>query len=195
MFIVGFNGPPESGKDTVAEYLADHMDRQGVTLPVRMESLSLPLRKIAYAMVDWQGELDGENYAQFKSTHFGLLGKDGRQLMIDVSEKFLKPTYGIEVMAKLLLERNEGFHGVLLIRDMGFQIEVNPLEKAVGPGNICIVQVHRNGKTFENDSREWVRASWDSRNMAIANISNLNHLATEAGRVYGRLVNQMGWVL
>ncbi len=194
MYIVGFNGPPESGKDTLAEMLAEHMNKQGVTLPVRFESLSLPLRKIAYAMVDWPGELDGPAYADFKRTEFPRLGTDGRHIMIDASERFLKVVYGIDVMAQLLLERNEGFHGVLLIRDCGFQCEVSPLEQAVGAANLYMNRVTRAGKTFAdlNDSREFVQAT----NMNyVSNDGTLDDLRVEAGRIYGRLVNQLGWKL
>lgn len=201
MYIVAFNGPPESGKDTMADMLADHMDKQGVSLPVRMESLSLPLRKIAYSTVGYptfpESMLAGEWYASFKRAHFRLLGVTGRQLMIDVSEKFLKPTYGIEVMAKLLLERNEGFHGILLIRDSGFQIEVDPLIQAVGHTNLYVANVERKGKTFANDSREWVHHPMFRQGYqgAYRNNGSLDDLRTEAGRLYGRLVNNLGWKL
>lgn len=194
MYIVAFNGPPESGKDTLAEMLADHMDAQGVTLPVRVESLSLPLRHIAYAMVG--RTYDESTYADFKREYFAQLDRDGRHLMIDASEQFLKPTYGIEVMAKLLLDRNKDFTGVLLLRDSGFQIEVDPLIRAVDRENCCVVRVIREGKSFEalNDSREFVQhPSGDRRMMVIANNGTLDDLRTEAGRIYGRLVNQYGW--
>lgn len=195
MFVVGFNGPPESGKDTMAEMLADHMDKQGITLPVRMESLSMPLRKIAYTMVGWpMDSLDGAQYAAFKTTWFPQFNAHGRQIMIDVSERFLKPTYGIEVMAKMLLTRNENFPGVLLVRDCGFQIEVDPIAKAIGVRNLFLAQVHRTGKDFSNDSREWVYNP-DGGFMRVENNSGFDDLRTEAGRLYGRLVNQMGWVL
>ena len=198
MYIVGFNGPPESGKDTLAELLATHMDKQGVTLPVRFESLSIPLRKLAYTMVGITTEipaiLDGDFYSEFKSRHFPSLNRTGRQLMIDVSERFLKPTYGLEVMAQLLLERNEGFPGILLVRDLGFQCEVDPLVRAVGEDNLAIVSVCRAGKTFEGDSREWVDTRPD-RVTRIHNNGTIDDLRTEAGRIYGRLVNQYGWKL
>lgn len=194
MYIVGFNGPPRSGKDTLAEMLADKMDKSGVTLPVRMESLSLPLREIAYAMTGWAGSLDGENYEQFKTTHFKAFGKSGRHIMIDVSEQFLKPVYGIEIMAQLLIQRNIEFGpAVLLIRDCGFQIEVNPLESWVGRENLYMANVFREGCDFSNDSREYVHTS--GRMHQVINDGTLDDLRVEAGRIYGRLVNQCGWVL
>lgn len=195
MYIVGFNGPPRCGKDTLAEMLANHMDHQGVVLPVVPESLSLPLREIAYAMSGWHGSTDGENYERFKVTHFEQFGKDGRQLMIDVSERFLKPTYGQQVMANLLIARNKshGFPAVLLIRDCGFQCEVDPLESWVGVDNLYMVNLFRDGCDFSNDSREYVHTN--GKMHQVYNNSTLDDLETEAGRIYGRLVNQCGWKL
>lgn len=201
MYIVGFNGPPESGKDTLAEMLADHMDKQGVTIPVIQCSLSTPLRCIAYGMAGWDGKrLEGDDYAEFKRTEFPLLGVTGRQLMIDASEKFLKPTYGEDVMARLFLSSHTGPYlvkeKVLLIRDSGFQVEVDPLIQAVGGDNLAIINVQREGKDFSNDSREWVfHPDPERRQYVVQNNGTLDDLRTEAGRIYGRLVNQCGWKL
>lgn len=193
MYIVAFNGPPRSGKDTLAEMLANHMDAQGVTMMVVPESLSFPLREIAYTMTGWIGSPDGPNYEQFKTTHFKAFGKDGRQIMIDVSERFLKPTYGMEIMANLLIARNSNIGpAIILIRDSGFQIEIDPLIRWVGEDNLFVVSVNRDGTTFDGDSREWVT----HKHMAMFNNNGtLDDLATEAGRVYGRLVNNLGWKL
>lgn len=196
MYVVLFNGPPECGKDTVSRMLVEHMEKQGVTCAVKEESLSMPLRHIAYAMTQYKGEYEGEDYARFKCTKFPAFGgKTGRQLMIDVSESFLKPTYGIEVMAEMLIARNEKFDGVLLIRDGGFQIEVNPLIQHYGEDNIYVVRVHRPGKDFFGDSRERVYHPVSRCQMDLWNHAGLDDLRTEAGRIYGRLVNQMGWRL
>jgi len=194
MYVVAFNGPPKCGKDTLSQLLVEYLDSR-VTVPVKQESLSFPLRRIAYAMTDWNAPLDGPGYEDFKLTHFGEFGKDGRQLMIDVSEKFLKPTYGIPVMAKMLTTRNLGFEGLLLIRDSGFQVEVNELIDIYGAANVYVVNVMRNGCDFSNDSREWVSHRRSGNQMQVNNNFTLDDLATEAGRIYGRLVNQLGWIL
>jgi hypothetical protein len=194
MYIVGFNGPPESGKDTFAQFVADALDARGCTLPVKPESLSLPLRRIAYQMVG--RDYNEVTYESFKRQNFAALNRTGRQLMIDVSERFLKPTYGIEVMTKMLIERNAGFPGVLLIRDMGFQIEVDPLIRWAGEKNVFIVLVHRPGKSFDGDSREWVThtRSWGSK--LIHNNSDLSTLRVLADHfVETHLVGRLGWSL
>src|SRR3546814_15063132 len=83
--------------------------------------------------------------------------------------------------------------GILLIRDCGFQIEVDPLEEWVGVENLYMVNLFREGCDFTNDSREYVHTN--GKMHQVYNDSTLDHLQTEAGRIYGRLVNQCGWKL
>ena len=96
-------------------------------------------------------------------------------------------------MANLLIARNSNIGpAIILIRDSGFQIEIDPLIRWVGEDNLFVVSVNRDGTTFDGDSREWVT----HKHMAMFNNNGtLDDLATEAGRVYGRLVNNLGWKL
>src|SRR3546814_7169155 len=119
--------------------LSNHMDKHQVTLPVKFESLSLPLRHIAHAVVGRTYEESG--YEAFKEEWFDLLQSDGRHLMIDSSESFLKQCYGQDVMARLLIQRNLDFERILLIRDCGFQIEDDPLKEWVGVENLYMVNL------------------------------------------------------
>jgi hypothetical protein len=193
MYVVGFNGPPQCGKDTLAALLADYMDTEGrVTKPVKQESLSLPLRHIAYAMV-------GESYSPatyevFKVTPFAEFGCTGRQLMIDVSERFLKPIYAPTVMADLLLRRNADFPGVLLVRDMGFQIEADTIALHPSCEGFCLVQIHREDCGFQNDSRSYIHTPGDI-SLGVHNNSTLEVLAEEAAQIFQFLVDELGWKL
>lgn len=201
MYIVAFNGPPQCGKDTLAGMLAAHMDSQRVSAPALLENLSYPLRVIAYSMV-------GKNYAEsrlslaipyesFKKRYFEQFARTGRELMIDVSERFLKQVYEPEIMAKMLLARLENVpsNTVVLLCDSGFQLEVDPLIRECGSENVCIVQVHRPGLDFLNDSREWVHHPDPHMQLGVNNDLDLAHLRTEAGRICERLVNRVGWTL
>ena len=192
MYIVGFNGPPRSGKDTMARMLAEHMDSQGVTLPVKEVSLSTPLRRIAYQMAGFEGALEGPEYERFKEVWFSTFDRTGRELMIDVSEKFLKSCYGQQVMADLLWQELGGFPGVVLIRDTGFQVELESLAKNIGHRRVYLARLHRAGCDFSSDSREYVSHPFAHD---YHNDWSLDVLRTEAGRIYGRLVNQMGWTI
>lgn len=193
MYIVGFNGPPQSGKDSLAIALAEKIELLH-DIPIKIDWLSLPLRKIAYAMVDVPYTL--YSYEGFKNEKFPQFdGATGRQLMIDVSESFLKKLYGIEVMAQMLIERNRDFNGLLLVPDCGFQIEVEPLIRFGTFGSFYLAQVYREGTSFENDSRERVYHPDTRMQSAFYNDGSLEQwVNTEATRLYGRLVNQAGWV-
>lgn len=202
MYLLGFNGPPRCGKDSLAKAFADYLDDKGCTLPVRVEYLSEPMRHIAYAMIGFKGQLKGSDYEYFKGAHWPQFDRDGRHLMIDVSESFMKPLYGLDIFARMLLERVKGFHGIVLVPDSGFQCEVSPLIESLGPDNVVIARVHRTETVGNltrkydfadmNDSREWVGAPLETD---LTNEGTLEDLKTEAGRLYGRLVNRMGWVI
>src|SRR3546814_7749146 len=69
MYIVGFNGPPRSGKDTLAEMLANHMDKHQVTLPVKFESLRLPLRNLAHDVVGGSEEHTSELHTLIRHSY------------------------------------------------------------------------------------------------------------------------------
>jgi hypothetical protein len=195
MYFVCFNGPPYSGKDTFARMFAEHVDSLGITTPVIEVSLSSPLRRIAYMMV---GRLYvPETYDEFKKETFPQFGGvTGRQLMIDVSERFLKLCYGQDIMVKMLLNelQEAGFpdSGVVLVRDSGFQCEVDPLIDAVGAENLYVARVVRDGCSFKGDSREWV---YHDNAHVWYNGGTLERLRTKAPRLLNILVNDLGWKL
>jgi hypothetical protein len=183
---------------TLSDVMARHMDSQGVSTPVIEVSLSSPLRRIAYAMVNRVYDpSDHEGYTKFKDEAFPQFGCTGRRLMIDISERFLKNEYGISVMARILLDDLREFppypfNGVALIRDCGFQCEINPLVDVVGADNLMIVRVNRPGYDFSRDSREWVthKHVYEADNSA-----GLTELKSQAETLYTCLTQFLGWKL
>ena len=195
MHIVCFNGPPRSGKDTLANLLAEVIESESASPPpIFPVSLSTPLRHIAYSMVGRR--YDDSTYEAFKNEYFERLDRTGRQLMIDASESFLKPTYGQAVMADLLIQQLRAFpsNALVLVRDSGFQVEVDPLIAEVGVSNLMVVQVHRTGCNFDNDSREFVFHP-DHRQGAVWNNGGIPELRQEAQRLYLRLMSQYRWAV
>lgn len=195
MYVVGFNGPPRSGKDTLARMLKEYAESVGTSIPFVEVSLSHPLRKLAYTMTGNENlDLDGPDYERFKETKFDRFGVTGRQLMIDVSERFLKPCYGQSVMADLLMTQYPiDTSCVLLIRDNGFQCEMDPILQEVGGNNFFVVRVQREGTTFDGDSREWVYHPSYQCNLTVHNDSDLDSLRFKAELIFHNLVNQFGW--
>lgn len=197
MYIIAFNGPPRSGKDTFAEMVGKVVEStREVPGPILLTSLSNPLRHIAYGMVGRAYHGNAANYESFKEEYFERLDRTGRQLMIDASERFLKPTYGETVMADLLIQsiRHLPNNALVLVRDSGFQCEVDPLIREVGPENLCVTHVVRDGCSFENDSREWVYHPTGFQGK-IYNNSNLDALRIKAVKFVTHLRNEHGWAI
>jgi hypothetical protein len=85
-FIIGFNGPPRSGKDTLATAVMDLLDKEGVTtVPVHRLALAATMRNGAAATLGMN--LTDRQYSEIKDKPLPLLnGGTFRQFMIDMSE-------------------------------------------------------------------------------------------------------------
>jgi DnaJ-class molecular chaperone len=153
MYFIALNGPPGCGKDTAAEMLQHHAQRWGYG--VNLEKLANPIRQMAYAMV---GGGEDRQYDDFKLRTHAPFQRTGRQLMIDISESFMKEQYGKSIFAELLLQRcSRKAAGVIhIVSDAGFQQEVSYLA-ALGH-EVVTVNILRPGCNFDGDSRQWVRS-------------------------------------
>jgi hypothetical protein len=125
-FVIGFNGPPRVGKDTIATALLELLDREGVTnLPIHRQALAAPLRNACAALLGWS--LTDKQYTEVKDKLIPELGVTFRQFMIDMSETFLKPKYQKDALSRLLHARNaiwwDKIPSIMVITDIGFREE------------------------------------------------------------------------
>ncbi len=184
MKIVGFSGPPRSGKDTLAKGLAWCLRHRG--LQTEIISLSLPMRLTVFSMLGI--DYSPETYEASKDNPIAL--PDGRvttirQEMIALSEQHAKPRLGQDCWARALERRIDRPKDVVLIPDMGFPVEHDFFMEAFGSQNCYWVHVYRDGKDFSNDSRGYVGEGHP--------IYNNGDPDDEARRILGRLLNQMKW--
>lgn len=187
-YLIGFAGPPRSGKDTLARHLAAIIeDRHGIQ--PQLIACSTPMREVVYCMLG----------IPYSVTHYdthkdipqpGLGGKSIRQAMIALSEDHVKPTYGHQFWGMAALARRwDPKPAVVIITDCGFDAEVELFTGEYGMANVVYPQISRVGCSFEGDSRSYVGTP--GRTTSIINDGTPE---VEAGRIYGRLVNQFGWV-
>lgn len=184
--LVGFSGPPRSGKDTLGNLLAGILREKGV--PVEVLALSLPMRLAVYGYLGW--EYSDEHYEANKDRRFATaLGRSTsvREEMIALSETHVKPRLGHGWWANALLNRSHIPEGVIIVTDMGFRAEYDVFNEMLGAPQCAWVQVHREGHDFSGDSRRYIGTG--------CVIHNNDDPATEARRIYGRLVNQYHWSL
>jgi hypothetical protein len=160
--IVLFNGPPEAGKDTLSVELA-----QALNAPIALGRMSAPLKRGACALYD----IDPEEFAQMPKDEPSekLLGQTPRQVQIELSENFLKPKHGDEVMGRIMVNslrelieacRQENLEvGYVAVPDSGFHCELPPLVKEFGAESMVMIRLHRKDKDFARDSRSYVDPS------------------------------------
>lgn len=143
-----FNGPPGSGKDT----LADLVERHYQCAHVRFKDGLVPLVLAAYRVdqawftAHYTRELKDQPCAE-------LAGMSPRQALINMSENVIKPAFGDAAFGLIAAKRITD--QLTVFSDGGFVSELQPIVDLLGARHVLIVQLTRHGCTFENDSRTY----------------------------------------
>lgn len=206
MKVVGFSGPPHCGKDSIAKEIdRTYWDLADAESPqVVIMSLAWYMREMGMTLLGHDPD-DDSLYAELKEERQELLERTPefltpgtryerdtlRQFMIELSERFIKPRYGQDFWARRLYQdlMEEGFDDdtIFLVPDFGFQVEPQFFMEKLGPENVLIVQVAREGCDFSKDSRSYVGAD---HNLALENNATLGWAAQQ---VVAKMTN-MGWL-
>ena len=161
-YIVGFSGPPGSGKDSTAKVLAEKLRLQ-TTMPVEVVSLTAPLRDIATRVFGLDKMASGaeelralyEKYKDVKREEFR--GDSIRRFMIELSERFMKPRYGKAIWAQLMLDAfSPKRPRILLVTDLGFLEEVEFFQQWTYAEKVACVELERAGCDWAGDSRNYI---------------------------------------
>lgn len=151
--VVILNGPPGCGKDTIGAFAADDWGFASL-------SFKQPMYAIAAATIGMTTEEFLQNYdnREWKEKLIPEWGnKSVRDLMIAVSETYIKPFYGDDYFGRNVafnIKRMAPFVRDYVITDGGFYSEVDALIKE--DIEVYIVHMFREGCTFEGDSRNYV---------------------------------------
>lgn len=149
--IVLLNGPPRSGKDTLAEELA-------LALGHSHMKFAQPLRDAIPAIFG----LSQSHWNHLLEEHKGkaslaLMGRTPREAMIWLSESVCKPAFGEAFFGYQLAGRiTRGKADRVIVSDSGFQAEAMVLIDQFGAENIRLIRLHRDHCTFAGDSRNYV---------------------------------------
>lgn len=174
--VIGFNGPPRSGKDTAQEMMREFLREREV--PNLQRALGQSLKEKTHAFFD----MPGVRYDKFEEDKDNVTGDfehlTPRQAYIWMSEDVVKPKFGqrfwgerwVEAMS-IALERERSWNDeymehnpmFLMLNDFGFVEEIEPIIEWVGVKNLHIVQLGRKGHDFSNDSRSYVsvKGAWN----------------------------------
>lgn len=151
--LIILNGPPRSGKDSLAKYLCSKYKA------FHHVKFANELKTIAHRLYNTP-EQHPDAYENFKDTPLTeFINLTPRQAYINLSEDYIKKHHGKDFFGLQLIstikkvpDNNEN---VFIVSDGGFEEELLPLLEAFRPSLITIVQIYRQGCSFDNDSRHY----------------------------------------
>lgn len=159
-YFVYLNGPPKSGKDTIANLLADKYEN---VVHVKFAQM---LRNAVCGIFEineesYEADKDETDVLQyFNCADWASLTY--RQFVIRLSEKVLKPNFGKGYLGIALAESilanaiHQPRDTVYIISDLGFRHELVELRHRIDCWDEILIQLHREGLNFDNDSRNYV---------------------------------------
>jgi len=152
--ILILNGPPGSGKDTIALALSKAMRAKHL-------EFKTPLHNIAMAMTGLSPfhYFNIYNNREIKEIpHDALLGFSPRGFLIHISEVMCKPVFGNDYFGQMAADAVENSIDTqtCVFSDGGFPDEVNVLANRFGKENIFLFHIYRQDTNFDNDSRDYV---------------------------------------
>jgi len=157
MYIIGFNGPPHCGKDTLANALNERLGIEN-SIATKRVALSLPMRLAVYSLLN--RNYDPAHYDRYKDSPQPLFhGRTIRQEMIALSEDHVKPRHGKDFWASHLCALEiPSAPLVMIVSDMGFQAEGDYFNRFVGLGNYTLIRLYREGCDWSKDSRGYIQS-------------------------------------
>lgn len=194
VYVVVFNGPPRSGKDTAAKWLLHHVGDRCSNIRVMFDRFSMPLKA---SVASWAGtEITDEGDCYLEAVKDEevpeLLGSTYRRQQINLFH-YLAAKFGDDVLGKFLVQRilkrqQESLETdrpvVYLIPDGGRGPEVEYLRDHLPVGHLLIIQLEADGCTFEKDIRGYVNIE----GVAMTRVVNYKDgVQLFVPRVYGRI--------
>lgn len=173
--VVLLNGPPGSGKDTAAKFIIEDFANMN---PVHYK-FSTPLKQAVHAFLDYDNIPEplkriflpnaeppdplfrrhdpiGKDKDKPHQTFFGVTP---RNAYIAMSEQFAKPLWGDAILGHILGRRiftETSGSSLIVVSDSGFTEELKALTEYILTSRILVIQLHRPGCSFDNDSRSYV---------------------------------------
>lgn len=166
--VICINGAPRSGKDAVAGIMVKYYQRRGRAASIN--KFAAPLDRILKAVLGLEDNDDDDaKYRQLRELNkdepFLRYGGETtiRKLLIGISEDLIKPQLGKLYFAKEAADEviydGHPYDRTFIFSDSGFQYEYDEFQRILmrhGNYEIHLLQVSREGRNFDNDSREHV---------------------------------------
>lgn len=157
MYVVGFNGPPKSGKDSIAQAVRTMIDLE-FDIPTFTDSIIRPMREAVMSLAGHDPR-DYTLYNQIKDKPAAAFNGDTiRHVMIQMSENFMRKKYGKSCYVRTLIHANKVTvenPGIIFVPDIGFEEEIKEFTLTVGEIRFINFHVHRPDHGWGHDSRRY----------------------------------------
>jgi hypothetical protein len=153
--VIILNGPPGSGKDTIAEELRA-ADFGHLRVKTKLFSQAIEMSRISFS--EW---FQRYNDRKLKETPWDRLGGlSQREFLIKISEEWVKPIFGKDYYGRVAGEAAADellWDNSVVFSDGGFQEEFDTIKSIVGKENILLVRLYREGTSWDGDSRGYLK--------------------------------------
>lgn len=168
--LVMFNGPPRAGKDTAGQICQDVLGKD-----MTLTKFTTEVKNYAHASLGLECEFD--HFEDLKDTPLPeFKGMTPREYYIETSRQLR--SVDVEAVSKLLIQKLPEIDTKFVINtDVGMDYEARALVDYYGAENCLLVRIKRDGKTFENDNRNWVSVPEDCPVVDIQNTTKENFLS------------------
>ena len=160
--VIFLNGPPRSGKDTLAEKIV-------ALLPNSVKHVKFANEVKVGTHLKWNVPLlEPNSYENVKDIPLEIFGgMSPREAYIQYSEEEMKPKYGNDIFGKKLYEEiDRSKETIFVVSDSGFEEEALPIMENF---DCTLVKIIRSGTSFEKDSRSyWVNKYYPD----VINVTN-----------------------
>ena len=166
------NGPPSSGKDTVAKAIKNYGKAKGLDVSnVVIKKLAGPIKSAYPSLL---GKTNSEELDLLKDEEYLGVPRGIRKLQIALSEDVMKPLFGKDIFAQLLTQSVRCLKKEVLciISDCGFTNEYRYLFYRTPRNNFLTLRLHRGNTSFEGDSREYIKGDGDYKTNRIIDVNN-----------------------
>lgn len=192
------NGPPRCGKDTVVRELVQY-------IKFRHMKFAMPMKRAFAALLDiTEGQL--EDFKDVQSPllqRAGTTQKDGRDTvregLISFSEDWAKQRYGEDFFGRAFWQHAKNSAEQLIVAsDCGFREEVERVISNAGRRNCVLIRIHRDGCTFDGDSRSYMPDGlceiWDINNNGTMHLFTMKVLRVISKEMGLTLLKEPDWM-
>lgn len=183
--IVFFNGPPSSGKDTFAGWVVEYANKCGISashhrVKEQLIELTCLIYNVDRSVWDECYTTEGKEIRRD-----WLMGRSQREALIHTSETVFKPNYGERYFGDCALKRviNDKWATLIAFSDGGFVSEIESVADHYGTENVAIVRLHRDGFTFDGDSRSYL--SFDG--VATIDVTTGGDITTTGKQIFNHI--------